>query len=173
MNNDKQGDTQDLTNREALEKIKQLAEKESMCLFTTNLTRLPLTTRPMGTQEVDESGNIWFMSAKSSDKNREIEQDDRVQLFYCNKESSEYLSIYGKAEILYDREKIEELWKPIVKAWFKEGKEDPEISLIKVTPEAGYYWDTKNSKMIDLMGILISAVSGKTLDGGIEGKLKV
>ncbi|MEO6166944.1 MAG: pyridoxamine 5'-phosphate oxidase family protein [Chitinophagales bacterium] len=171
MNNDKQGNTQNLTNQEALEKIKQLAEKESMCLFTTNLSRLPLTTRPMGTQQVDDEGNLWFMSARSSDKNQEIAQDNRVQLFYTNKGNSEYLTVYGTAEILFDKNKIEELWTPIVKAWFKEGKDDPEISLIKVTPEAGYYWDTKYSKMIDLMGILISAVSGKTLDGGIEGKL--
>lgn len=173
MNDDKRGNVKNLNDREAIEKIQKLAGKESICLFATNLSKIPLTTRPMGTQEVDEEGNLWFMSAKSSDKNEEIEQDNRVQLFYSNTGSSEYLSIYGTAEIVFDRQKIDELWNPIAKAWFKEGKNDPEISLIKVTPEAAYYWDTKNSKMIDFIKIVASAVTGKTMDGGVEGKLRV
>jgi general stress protein 26 len=76
------------------------------------------------------------------------------------------------AEIVFDQQKTEELWNPIAKAWFKEGKTDPEISLIKVTPENAYYWDTKNSKMVDFAKIIITAVTGKTLDGGIEGTSK-
>ena len=96
-----------------------------------------------------------------------------MQLFYSNTGSSEYLSIYGTAEIVFDQQKIDELWNPIAKAWFKEGKTDPEISLIKVTPENAYYWDTKNSKMVDFAKMVASAVTGKTMDGGVEGRLEV
>ena len=53
------------------------------------------------------------------------------------------MSIFGTAEILFDKNKVEEMWTPIAKAWFTEGKDDPAISLIKVTPQEGYYWDTK------------------------------
>jgi len=89
----------------------------------------------MATQEVDEEGNIWFMSDRSSDKNKEIDKDNKVQLFYSHTGNYEYLSIFGRAEIVNDRSKIEELWSPMAKTWFKEGKEDPNISLIKVTPK--------------------------------------
>ncbi|MDQ2693096.1 MAG: pyridoxamine 5'-phosphate oxidase family protein, partial [Chloroflexota bacterium] len=27
--------------------------------------------------------------------------------------------------------------------WFTEGKDDPRVAAIKVTPTGGYYWDTK------------------------------
>jgi general stress protein 26 len=127
----------------------------------------------MGTQEVDDAGNIWFLSKNTSDKNIEISDDNRVQLFYANKSGAEYLSIYGHAEILTEQQKINELWTPIAKAWFTEGKDDPSISVIKVKPADAYYWDTKDNKMISLIKIAVSAITGKTMDGGVEGKIKV
>ena len=168
------GDVKNLNSTEAIEKIKELAMAANICIFATNLTELPLSARPMATQEVDEEGNIWFLSKNDSDKNLHIAEDSRVQLFYSNGSNYEYLSIYGTAEILIDREKIKELWTPIVKAWFKEGEHDPSISLIKVTPIDAYYWDTKDNKMVSLIKIAIGVITGVTKDdGGIEGTLKV
>ncbi len=102
-----------------------------------------------------------------------FEADDRTQLLYANTGNYEYLSIYGRAEIVYDREKVEQLWTAMAKTWFSEGKDDPRISLIKVIPEDAYYWDTKNNKMVSLIKFAMGAmgITPKN-DGGIEGKLK-
>ena len=127
----------------------------------------------MSTQEVDDSGNLWFLSDKDSTKNMEINDDDHVQLLFSGSAHSDFLSVYGKATILYDKEKIKELYEPIVKAWFKEGKDDPNISVIKVAPEEGYYWDTKHGKLVSLAKIMASMVTGKTMEDGIEGKIKL
>ncbi len=127
----------------------------------------------MSTQKVDDDGCVWFMSDKNSTKNQDIKSDSRVQLFYSHQSSSEYMSIFGTAEIVFDKNKVEEMWTPIAKAWFTEGKDDPAISLIKVTPQEGYYWDTKNNKMISLVKIAAAIVTGKTMDDGIEGTLSV
>jgi Pyridoxamine 5'-phosphate oxidase like len=62
---------------------------------------------------------------------------------------------------------------PNAKAWIREVKDDPAISLIKVTPREGYYWETKNNKMVSLIKIAAAIVTGKTMDDGIEGKLQV
>jgi general stress protein 26 len=87
--------------------------------------------------------------------------------------SSEYLHVFGYAEISYDQNKIEDFWSPIMKAWFTEGKDDPSITLIKVAPAEIYYWDTKSGKVVSLFQIAISALTGKEMDGGVEGKLTV
>jgi len=42
----------------------------------------------MAVQEVDESGNIWFLSGADSNKNFEIKQDEEVQLLFSKNESS-------------------------------------------------------------------------------------
>jgi len=164
---------QNISRRDANEKIKELAKKADVCLFTTSLTSLPLTTRPMSTRDVDDDGCIWFFSREGSKKNREIALDNRVQLFYSNFSSSEYMSLYGKVTVIKDQAKAKELWSAIAKTWFNEGYEDPELTLLKVEPEDGYYWDTKDGKVISLIKMITGAVTGKELDLGIEGKIKV
>lgn len=170
---DNKNHIQNLQHEEAIQKIKDLAKSAKICMFTTNLSKIPLSSVPMATQEVDDEGNLWFLSAKSSNKNQDILNDPRVQLFYTNTGSYEFLSVYGFAAITTDKDEIEKLWSPIVKAWFTEGKDDPEISVIKITPDEAYYWDTKNNKAVSMVKILAGAITGKTMDDGVEGKLIV
>src|SRR6187431_1203975 len=113
------GDVKNLSAADAIEKIRDIAKDANICMFVTDLSSLPLSGRPMATQEVDEDGNIWFMSDRNSDKNREIENDDKVQLFYSHTNNYEYLSVFGKAEIVNDRSKIAELWTPMAKPGLK------------------------------------------------------
>ena len=167
------GDVKDLTHKEGVEKMRELAESAKICHFVTALSQTPLNSRPMATQEVDDEGNFWFLSKESSNKNHEIEEDPEVQLFFSNHSSSEYLTVFGYAERITDRKKLEELWNPMAKAWFTEGKDDPEISIIRVRPADAYYWDTKSNKVVSLVKIATAAVTGKTMDDGIEGQIKV
>jgi general stress protein 26 len=163
-----------LSGEEAKQKIKEMTKDGNMCFFCTHIQNdKPFSARPMSVQKVDDEGNYWFLSDKDSGKNHEIETDDAVQLLFQNSSSSDYLSIYGKATITRDKAKIEELWEPIAKVWFTEGKEDPSISVIKITPTEGYYWDTKHGKVVAFAKMIVGAVTGKTLDDSIEGKLKV
>lgn len=161
-----------LTHQEAIDKFKELVKHEATCLFTTQLTQVPLTTRPMSVQEVCDQGNFWFLSSRDSDKDAEIKIDNRVQLFFLNSSDYEFLTVYGTASISRDQQKIDELWTDIAKAWF-EDKNDPRITVIKVTPEEGFYWDTKSGKLVSMIKILASAVSGKTLQEGVEGTISV
>jgi general stress protein 26 len=171
--NRKHGTIENLSREEAIDKMKELVKHNAMCLFTTSLAKLPLETRPMSVQKVCDQGNFWFLSADDSNHNQEIEKDPRVQLFFTNQGDAEFLSIYGTATISKDRKKIDELWTSMVKAWFPEGKDDPHITIIKVTPENGTYWDTKNGKTISLIKIATAAVTGNPADGGVEGELSI
>jgi general stress protein 26 len=61
MNEDK-SNFRNLESREAIEKLQELVEHNSVCIFASNLTELPLHATPMSVQEVDEMGNLWFLS---------------------------------------------------------------------------------------------------------------
>ena len=127
----------------------------------------------MATSEVDDKGNFWFLSRRDSLKNEEVEENPDVQLIYANPGSAEFMTVYGHANIVNDRAKIQELWTPIAKAWFKDGADDPQLTAIRVRPEHAHYWDTKNGKAITLLKIATSVVSGKEMDGGVEGTLDI
>jgi len=167
------GSIQDLQERPALNKLKELAEDAKLCMFNTRLCGAPFNTRPMATQLVDEDGTFWFFSAADSTKNLDIARDNRVQLIYSNRSASEFLSVYGTAEIIVDKAKAKKLWNVFLTTWFHEGPGDPNLTLLKFTPMEGYYWDTKHNKMIQSMKIAIGAIQGKMRDDGLEGKLEI
>lgn len=167
------GDIRDLDQQDAIKKMQELIKHNSICMFTSRLTQEPFQTRPMSTAQVDDAGNFWFISSSESSKNEEIDYDPNVQLFYINTSDSEYLTVYGKASIHDDEQKIKEIWTPLANAWFKEGKEDPRVSLIRVVPEEAYYWDVKTSKMVSMIKMLAGAITGNPPDDGVEGKLRV
>jgi general stress protein 26 len=162
-----------LYNEDAVKKIKDFVDDIKVCMFCTSVTDMPFRTRPMSTLEVDEEGNLWFFSGKSSDKNDEIKNEDTVQLIYSKNSDVHFLTITGKATIVQDQAKKDELWNPIVKAYFPEGKVDPDLALIKVKPEAAHYWDTVYGKMVTWLKMATSAVTGNPADVGVEGKIKV
>jgi general stress protein 26 len=159
---------------DAVEKIKELIDKSPICFFCTDIiTGSPFSTRPMAVQKVDDDGALWFLSADDSYKNDEIEDDSFVQLLFKGSDYSDFLNLYGQSSISKDKEKIKELWKPTLKTWFTEGVDDPRISVIKVEPTEGYYWDTKHNMAIGLIKRMAGALVGKTMDDSIEGNLDV
>ena len=163
-----------LQNAEGIKKLKGLVEDIDICLFCTNLkTDDGSTARPMSTQDVDDDGNLWFFSDINSDKNKEIRGNKNVQLFYSHPGKSSYIVVNGEAEIIIDKNKTAEIWSPLVKTWFKEGKEDPNISIIKVNTHSAYYWDTNGNKMINFFKMIASVATGTTLVDAEEGNIKI
>lgn len=122
---------------------------------------------------MDEQGNLWFLSDVNSDKNQDIKNDSHVELYFMNNSKYEYIFIKGKASISQDKALIEKYWTNFANAWF-DGKDDPNISVIKVSPNDGYYYETKENKLIAMSKMIFAAVTGSSNeDGGVEGKLDV
>ncbi len=164
----------DLQGAEAVAKIKELVDQAQTCFFcTTNETGSSTDTRPMSVQQVDDAGHLWFLSADDSHKNAELERDPAVTLYFQGSAHSDFLTLRGRATISRDKEKIKELWEPIVKTWFTEGVDDPRITVLQFVPTDGYYWDTKHGMAVAEAKMLIGAAIGKTMDDSIEGRLQI
>jgi general stress protein 26 len=161
-----------LSSADALKKYKELVDEIKTCMFISSV-EANQTARPMATTQVDDDGTTWFFTGKSSLKVHEIKQDHTVHLLYAHPGKSSYLDVWGKANLVYDRNKIEELWNPIVKAWFPDGVDDPNLCLLKINPQDAHYWDSESGKMIQFVKIIASAVTGKKSNAGVEGALKL
>ena len=165
---------ENLIGEDAVEKIKELVDKSGTCFFCTNIrSGQAFSARPMTVQKTDEQGNLWFLSANDSNHDKELLEDPYLQLLFQGSQYSDFLNIYGRASISRDQAKIDELWNPMLKTWFTEGKDDPRISVIKVKPVEGYYWDTKNNMAVGFIKRMVGAAIGKTMDDSIEGQIKV
>lgn len=132
-----------------------------------------LHSRPMSTQEMDENGDLWFFSADNTRKVDEIAADNRINAAYSDPDGNTYVSVFGRAEVVKDRAKIEELWSPVLKAWFPEGVDDPTICLLKVSIKEAEYWDAPSSKFVQLAGFVKALATGTEADYGDHGTIKL
>jgi general stress protein 26 len=127
----------------------------------------------MATQQREFDGGLWFFTALHSAKVDEVRQNQHVNLSYANPDDHRYVSVSGTAEIVRDRNRAEELWSPIYRAWFPKGLDDPELALMRVTVEKAEYWDSSSSAMVQLIGFAKAMASGKRYeaDRGEHGKV--
>ena len=157
---------------ESINKIKELTEGIDFCMLTT-LDGGILRSRPMSTQEFEFDGDLWFFTSDNTHKIDEIQKDNRVNVAYSKPEDNKYLSVSGKAEVVKDRAKIEELWSPVLKAWFPEGLDDPHLCLLKIPVEQAEYWDAPNSTIVQLFGMVKAIATGTEADYGENKKISL
>ena len=68
----------------------------------------------------------------------------------------------GTARLVHDREKAEQLWRPLYKAWFPKGIDDPDLALLCVHVDRAEYWDSPSSIAVKLAGFARAIVTGGT-----------
>lgn len=159
---------------EAAKRIQEMTDDAESCFFcTSEKAGESQGVRPMSVKKADDQGRLWFLSASDSHKNQEINADPKVRIFLQGSEHAGFLMLDGHATISRDKERIDELWSPIMKTWFTEGKEDARITVICVTPTSGYYWDNKHGSLVAATKMVIGAAIGKTLDDSIEGQVRL
>jgi len=158
---------------EAVSKLQDLVKSSSTCMFATHLGEAPFHVVPMRVQEADYDGDLWFFSAADSKHNAQIDVDPRVQLIFANSSDMEFMTVFGTASISTDKAQIDRLWDTMVGAWFEGGKDDPNVSLIRVQPTLAHYWDTEDGKLVTMAKILTRAATGADIDTGVEGDLNV
>ncbi|MDI1322223.1 MAG: pyridoxamine 5'-phosphate oxidase family protein [Algoriphagus sp.] len=169
----KEGNHTNLMGEEAIKKMRNLIDKSGSCFFCTSTLMNKINSSPMSVQKSDMNGDLWFLSPKDSIKNMEITQDSEVTLYFQGSPHSDFLELKGKATISDDKDLIKELWDPMAKSWFKEGKDDPRISVIQFKTESGYYWDNEHGNTIAGIKLLIGVITGTSTDDSEEGSLKI
>ncbi len=144
-----------------------LVKNSKIALLTTTTASGQLVSRPLAVQKAEFDGDLWFLSQDPSDKTSEIAANNQVNV--AMESGKGFLSIAGTASVLHDRTKIDELWSPMVEAWFPNGKEDDSVAVIKVTADAAEYWSADEPKPVTLLKIAAATVTGKRPDiGGNE-----
>ncbi len=119
-----------------------------------------LHSRPMATLDEDFDGDLWFFTYATAPKVSEVAARNQVNLSYTKEADNVYVSISGTAELVQDRKKIKSLWKPFLKAWFPNGEDDPNVTLLKVHVENAEIWDAPSGKMGRLYSTLKSLATG-------------
>jgi general stress protein 26 len=157
----------------ALDTLKRHLQGMRFAMLTTSSEDGKLHSRPMTTQELSSDGKLWFFTSLDSQVVTEMQHKPWVNLAYTNEGSSLYVSVSGHAELVKDREKIKELWNPIVAAYFPNGVDDPQLALLSVDVIDAEVWDSPSSAPVRLFNMLKAIVTGKVDDQGHHERLEV
>ena len=152
---DKTPVTHDLS--QLFEKIKEVR----MAMLTTTDEHGSLHSRPMATIKPGTDEALYFLTDANSAKVYEVKKDSQVNLSYSDSGSNVYVSVSGKANAYRDQTQIDELWSEPLRAWFPQGKNDPNINILKVTIEKGEYWDTPSSLITEAYAYARAVVTGE------------
>lgn len=146
-------------------KVTELLGKAKIGALTTISGDGRLESRPMGLQQAEFDGDLWFFTYGTTDKVGQVRANPNVNVV-VNEGSNTWVSLSGQAEMVEDRAKTRELWNPALKAWFPDGIETPGLALIRVRAESAEYWDAANGKVVQLLGFAKAAVTGEQAKGG-------
>jgi general stress protein 26 len=103
-----------------------------------------MRSRPLALGHGKDDGVLYFPTSARAPKIAEIEADPRVCVTMQN--NRRFVSLSGRAQVVRDLPTIEAVWSETWKVWFPEGKTDPDLALIAVTPLMAEYWDNKGTK---------------------------
>ncbi len=159
-------------NDQSMEKVAQLVEEIKFAMLTTHDRDGVLRSRPMSTLQMDSDGCLWFFTGAHSFKVGDVREDAHVNLAYARSDKQDYLSVAGTAEVIRDRQKMQQLWTPWLKPWFPDGLDDPELVLLKVTVVEADYWDAPGSAVKRLYGLAKGMLTGNTDALGEHGRVQ-
>jgi general stress protein 26 len=145
------------------DKVAQLAAKISdvrFPMFTWQDEHGHLLSQPMTRDHVDEEGGIWFFTSTLTSLWNCIGHRPQVNLSFAKPEDSLFVSVSGTAERVVERARIRAMWNAGAQAWFPAGPDDEHAVLIRVDPHSAEYWDTHDSKMVQLFAMAKAAITG-------------
>lgn len=156
-----------------IQTLQELIKDIRIAMMTTVDEDGTLRSRPMGTQDIENESDLWFFTADPSGKAEEVRQNQQVNLSYVDTGKNRYVSVSGRAMIVHDKARMEKYWKPILKAWFPEGLETPDLALMRVTPEKAEFWDAPHGKLVALAQMVKAAVTGDEGEVGRNEKIDI
>ncbi|NEQ18893.1 MAG: pyridoxamine 5'-phosphate oxidase family protein [Microcoleus sp. SIO2G3] len=157
---------------EQIKKLRELIKDIDIGMLTTVDEDGSLHSRPMSTNsEVEFDGDLWFFTYASSHKVTEIEHQEQVNVSFSDPHKQNYVSVSGKAELVRDRTKLQQLWKPQLKAWFPKELDEPDIALLKVSVEKAEYWDAPSGFVAHTIGLVKAITTGEKPNVGENEKV--
>lgn len=147
-----------------MDTIVDIVKSAKIALLTTSTHSGELHSRPLAVQNEDFDGYLWFFTQDPSAKVEDILGNAQVNVAFDSGKG--YLSVAGTAEIVHDRDRVEQYWTPAIEAWFPNGKDDPTVALIRVDAGSAEFWASDEPSVVTALKIAKAALTHKRPDVG-------
>jgi general stress protein 26 len=150
-----------MTDKEPSERIWKLMEDIGVCMVVTHSGEGDaVRARPMAARPEIEHNAVYFLTDSGAPKDQEIKHNSNVCLAFSDVKGNRYVSVTGTAEVFADADLAERVWSAPDKAFWKDAR-DPNIRVIRVTPDQGEFWEGPGMITNMIKMIAASASSGR------------
>lgn len=121
---------------------------------------------PMSHYTDRKVGVLWFITAKDTDLARSVASGPQDAMHVVSDGGQGlYSRIHGTLSLSDNRAKLDELWNAVASSWFEDGKQDPDVQLLRLDLTEAEVWATGGS-MAFLYQIAKSKITGDKPDMG-------
>lgn len=98
--------------------------------------------QPMTAFPEPENGQVWFFTRDDTDLAKAVAASDapHAMLIVSTKDQDLQACLGGTLALSLDRERIEKFWNPVVAAWYPDGKDDPQLTLLRMDLDSAAVW---------------------------------
>ena len=105
----------------------------------------PRHFQPMSAFCDADEGAVWFYARKDSDLVREAGAGHAAMFNLSTKDHDFIACVGGLLREDPDPDRIARFWNPMAAAWFPEGKDDPALTLLRLTPDDAEVWVSRSN----------------------------
>jgi general stress protein 26 len=142
-------------------RLRQLIQRAGVSMLVTN-DHGTHSGRPMLPLLLEDDPHIYFLTRRGTRKVREITVQPQIALTIIAEGC--YVVVIGRAVVLRNPQLIDQLWHPTYRAWFAEGKSDPEATVIRVVVERVDYWEPPRSRVVRVFQAIKAVISRRAVE---------
>lgn len=121
---------------------------------------------PMSHYADRDLNTLWFITAKGADLSQSLRDGAKDALHVVSSANEGlYTRIHGRLSLSNDSKKLDELWNAVASSWFEEGRQDPDVQLLRLDLAEAEVWAT-GGRAAFLYEIAKSKLTGSKPDMG-------
>lgn len=97
-------------------------------------------------EDLGDSSPIWFFTTRDNGLVEAMGAgESRATIHFVAKDHDLFACVHGELARDDDPLTVAHLWSPYIEAWFEGGKDDPNLQLLRFSPEKAEIWLNENS----------------------------
>lgn len=129
----------------------------------------PHHMQPMAVFGDKDGDPLWFYTRLDTDLVRDTGASHQAMVCLMAKDTEFQACIHGVLTRDADRAKIDQYWSPFVSAWFPDGKDDPELTMMRLDPSDARVWISNKGPISYPLEIAKANLTGTLPKVGAKG----
>jgi len=141
-----------------------------VCMVTTAVNG-EIKTRPMSGHVERDNHRILFVTHRHTGAVDEVLRSPSISIAISHEDRNFYAAIACQSSEIEDRELLRRIWTPMASAWFPNGPDDPDATLLALTPISAEIWNGPSSSVLVAFKLATAKILGRTPDLGVNATI--